>query len=109
MTNEAKFVLLHLYSIFLDKIEDGESKRSSSYFGSDIESHEKYFLGLNFEDYIDAVFELKSKKLLTVAPGDDGFAEMALNREGIAYSENLTNKNYKNLLSLTKDLKKLIF
>lgn len=47
--------------------------------------------------------------LLTVALGDDGFAEMALNHEGIAYSENLTNKNYKNLLSLTKDLKKLIF
>ncbi|WP_323714460.1 hypothetical protein P3T97_04240 [Mammaliicoccus sciuri] len=109
MTNEAKFVLLQLYSIYLDRIEDGDSKRSAAYFGSDEESFNSYFLGFNFEDYIDSVFELKSKNLLIVGPGDDGFAEMALSREGIAFSESESKKNYKVLLDLIKDLKKLIF
>ena len=35
MTDEAKFVLLQLYSIYLDRIDEGMSKRSASYFGSD--------------------------------------------------------------------------
>ncbi len=32
MTDEAKFVLLQLYSIYLDRIDEGMSKRSASYF-----------------------------------------------------------------------------
>ncbi|BCU51785.1 hypothetical protein ACUW9N_000900 [Staphylococcus auricularis] len=109
MTHEAKFVLLHLYSVFLDRIEDGETKSSASYFGCDQETHEKYFLGLDFQDYVDAVFELESKDLLTVGGGSNKFAEMILNREGIAYSEDVTDKNYKNLLKIIKELKDFIF
>lgn len=45
MTDEAKFVLLQLYSIYLDRIDEGMSKRSASYFGSDESSFNAFFLG----------------------------------------------------------------
>lgn len=48
MTDEAKFVLLQLYSIYLDRIDEGMSKRSASYFGSDESSFNAFFLGFNF-------------------------------------------------------------
>ena len=107
MTDEAKFVLLQLYSIYLDRIDEGMSKRSASYFGSD-ESSFNAFLGFNFEDYIDAVLELKHRDFVIASAEDGGFLEMALSREGIAYSESESKKDYKTLMGLIRDLKKLI-
>ena len=97
MTDEAKFVLLQLYSIYLDRIDEGMSKRSASYFGSDESSFNAFFLGFNFEDYIDAVLELKHRDFV-----------IASAREGIAYSESESKKDYKTLMGLIRDLKKLI-
>lgn len=45
MTDEAKFVLLQLYSIYLGRIDEGMSKHSASYFGSDESSFNAFFLG----------------------------------------------------------------
>ncbi|HEI7082841.1 TPA: hypothetical protein SK676_001593 [Staphylococcus aureus] len=108
MTDEAKFVLLQLYSIYLDRIDEGMSKRSASYFGSDESSFNAFFLGFNFEDYIDAVLELKHRDFVIASAEDGGFLEMALSREGIAYSESESKKDYKTLVGLIRDLKKLI-
>ncbi len=76
MTNEAKFVLLQLYSIYLDRIDEGMSKRSASYFGSDESSFNAFFLDFNFEDYIDAVLELKHRDFVIASAEDGGFLEM---------------------------------
>lgn len=78
MTDEAKFVLLQLYSIYLDRIDEGMSKRSASYFGSDESSFNAFFLGFNFEDYIDAVLELKHRDFVIASAEDGGFLEMAV-------------------------------
>ncbi|WP_324174036.1 hypothetical protein [Staphylococcus pseudintermedius] len=108
LTNDSKFVLLHLYKIYLDRIEDGESINSASYFGSDEESHNNYFLIMDFDKYVSSVHQIGRYGFATVAAGDGGFAEMALSNEGIAYCENETNKNYSLLLKAISDLKKLI-
>ena len=100
MTNEAKFVLLQLYSIYLDRIDEGMSKRSASYFGSDESSFNAFFLDFNFE--------LKHRDFVIASAEDGGFLEMALSREGIAYSESESKKDYKTLMDLIRDLKKLI-
>ncbi len=75
MTDEAKFVLLQLYSIYLDRIDEGMSKRSASYFGSDESSFNAFFLGFNFEDYIDAVLELKHRDFVIASAEDGGFLD----------------------------------
>ncbi|REI16787.1 hypothetical protein [Staphylococcus felis] len=108
LTNDSKFVLLHLYKIYLDRIDDGESINTASYFGSDEESHYNYFLDMNFDKYVSSVHQLGRYGLAIVAAGDGGFAEMALSNEGIASCENETNKNYSLLLKAISDLKKLI-
>ena len=73
------------------------SKRSASYFGSDESSFNAFFLGFNFEDYIDAVLELKHRDFVIASAEDGGFLEMALSREGIAYSESESKKITKHL------------
>ncbi len=97
MTNEAKFVLLQLYSIYLDRIDEGMSKRSASYFGSDESSFNAFFLDFNFEDYIDAVLELKHRDFVIASAEDGGFLEMALSREGIATQNQNPKKITKHL------------
>lgn len=67
-----------------------------------------FFLDFNFEDYIDAVLELKHRDFVIASAEDGGFLEMALSREGIAYSESESKKDYKTLMDLIRDLKKLI-
>ncbi|OHR53657.1 hypothetical protein [Staphylococcus sp. HMSC061G12] len=108
LTKNSKFVILHLYKIYLDRIEDGESINSASYFGSDEVSHGNYFLGMDFDTYVSSVHQIGSHGYAIVAAGDGGFAEMALSNEGIAYCENETNKNYSVLIQAISDLKKLI-
>ncbi|EGQ4017291.1 hypothetical protein GCZ54_05845 [Staphylococcus pseudintermedius] len=108
LTNDSKFVILHLYKIYLDRIEDGVSINTASYFGSDEESHYNYFLGMNFDKYVSSVHQLGRYGFATVAKGDNGFAALALSNKGIAYCENETNKNYSLLLKAISDLKKLI-
>ncbi|HBI1515220.1 TPA: hypothetical protein ACOD0T_002465 [Staphylococcus aureus] len=108
MTDEAKFILLQLYSIYLDRLEDGQTKQISSYFGNAKDSYNNFFLGLNFEDYIEAVFELKSKHLVSTLEVSDNFVRLQLTSDGIAYSESTSKKDYKVLLGLIKDLKSLI-
>lgn len=107
MTNEAKFVLLQLYSIYLDRIDEGMSKRSASYFGSDESSFNAFFLDFNFEDYIDAVLELKHRDFVIASAEDGGFLEMAL-LEKVSPTQNQNPKDYKTLMDLIRDLKKLI-
>ncbi|MRV56292.1 hypothetical protein [Staphylococcus aureus] len=62
MTDEAKFVLLQLYSIYLDRIDEGMSKRSASYFGSDESSFNAFFLGFNMDKLVYS--SLKKKRTL---------------------------------------------
>ncbi|MGV3043457.1 hypothetical protein ACEE08_11155 [Staphylococcus rostri] len=108
LTNETKLVLLQFYKVYLDRIEDGESQYSATYFGTDEESFDNYFLGMDFDTYVSSVHQLGRHGFAVVGAGDDGFAEMALSNEGIAYCENETSKNYSLLIKAISDLKNLI-
>lgn len=91
LTNNSEFVIKRLYKIYLERIKQGESIDSASFFGTDEKSFNNYFSEMNFEDYVSSVFQLKSKNFVIVNPGDDGFAALYLSIDGIIYCEGKFN------------------
>lgn len=104
----SEFVLKHIYKIYLDRLEDGESASQSKHFGSCEKLQQEYFVGYTFDQLHDCINELSRNNYLYVVYASNVPCEIVLENSSIAYFEKEYSKNAKSLIKDLGNLRKLL-
>ncbi|MFL9486308.1 hypothetical protein JX000_08135 [Staphylococcus sp. SB1-57] len=106
--NGSEFVLKHMYKIYLDRLEEGESSSQSKYFGSCEELQQKYFIGHTYNQLHDCINELSFNNYLNVTYGSNVPCAIILENSSIAYFEKEYSKKAKSLIKDLNNLRQLL-
>lgn len=108
LTNDAKYLLSSMYKLYLERIDNGDSKKSANHFGSSYDIKNALLPNEDVDNVDIYAKELSDKGFLITTYGSNIIWTSKLSTEAIAFMQHKFGNNIKSIAKGIFEISKLI-
>ncbi|MDT6953537.1 MULTISPECIES: hypothetical protein [Companilactobacillus] len=108
LTNDAKYLLSNMYKLYLERVNNGSTKKAANNFGNSYTIKEDVLSGENINDVDIYAKELSTKGFLITSTASDIVWTSSLSSDALAFMEHKFGNNVKAVAKGIFELAKLI-